>query len=280
MGKFGDLDKSVSDFFTDVSDEFDQLKLTLKSKAKNGVTIKVEGKKKASGPSAVDGKIESSYTFASGLAVKEKWDTKNTVTTELAYSNLLAKGTKFVGELQFSPNSGIKKRTIKADYCPKGSALAINTKTTDFSKINAEAVYTSGKFAVGAAVEHSASKGTTSCDFGARFTDADLSAATKVLNGGAKVVGSIEHSASDKVTSYVQFTYGREDSSTSFQFGGAFDLDNGAQQRAYVTDAGSVGLYYSQELRKGVSMGLAAQVNAMNLGGDAHQVGVSFELNN
>ena len=112
--KFADITKATKDLF---SDDFNagKVQLTLKSKATNGVNLKVKGTK-SNAKGNVSGSLESTYTNAGGISFKEVWSTQNEVTTEVSMKNALVKGTKLVGEAKFSPTAGFKGQTIKCDY--------------------------------------------------------------------------------------------------------------------------------------------------------------------
>lgn len=273
--KFGDLGKAVKDL---LSDDFDagETSLTLKSKTNNGVAIKVEGKK-CNEKNDVSGFLESTYTTAGGIAFKEKWNTKNVVTTEVTAKNLVTKGTKFVVEAQFSPHKGFQSQTIKADY--GNSNLYVDTKLVDFSKLSAGAVYSTGKILVGASTNFKVGGGINGYVAGASYTDSDF-VVTALVNNGDAVDGSIYHTpaGSPGVQAGVKFSYNRTSSNTGFEVGGAYAYADDTTVKVKVDKSLNVGLAYVQDIRKGVSLGLSASINAAQLGGDGHSLGLSLGL--
>ena len=50
--------------------------------------------------------LETKFSHAKGVAIKEKWTTSNNVTTEVTLDKLPLAGSKVIVETVFSPNSG------------------------------------------------------------------------------------------------------------------------------------------------------------------------------
>lgn len=272
--KFGDISKSVKDLF---SDDFNagKVSLTLKSKASSGVNLKVKGAK-SNGKGDVNGSLESTYTNASGVSFKEVWSTKNEVTTEVSMKNALAKGTKFVGEVSFSPKAGIKGHTIKADY--GASAFYFDSKIVDLKSLTAGGVFAHQKFLVGAQSSFN-EKGFKGYSAAVSYVDSDIVVSSS-LNSGNSVEGSIFHSPMANVDAGVRFSYNRGSNDTTFEVAGAYKLDSTTAVKAKISKDLAVGLAYTQTLRKGVKLGLSADIKAAKLSEDSHSLGLSLELSN
>lgn len=272
--KFGDIAKATKDLF---SDDFDagKVQLTLKSKATNGVNLKVKGTKdNAKGD--VSGSLESTYTNANNISFKEVWSTKNVVTTEVSVKNALAKGTKFVAEANFSPKAGFKGHTIKADF--GANNFYVDTKLVDLKNLTAGGVFSYQKFLIGAQGSFN-DKGFKGYSAAVSYVDKDITL-TSSVNSGNSVEGSIFHSPKSDVDAGVRFSYNRATNDTTFELAGAYKLDQNTNVKATINKDMAVGLAYVQTLRKGVKLGLSANVKAAQLSEDSHSLGLTLELSN
>ncbi len=68
--------------------------------------------------------------------------------------------------------------------------------------------------------------------------------------------------------------------SPQFAVVGKYNLDADASVKAKIDTALTLGLGYTQTIRKGVKIGLFAKVNAAALSSDAHSLGLSLTLEN
>lgn len=267
--KFGDLGKKVKNLF---SDDFDAGEVTLKlnSKAANGMAFKVEGTKDSK--NTVKGKLESSYSLANGISFKETWKTNSVVTTEVSTKDKLAKGTKFVFEAEFSPSPGLKTaQTIKADY--GADKFYIDTKLVDYEKLSAGATFSYSKWLMGASGKFTASKGFQGYEAGVSYVDSDVIVTAKV-NEKDTMEGSVFHKATPTINAGVKLGYNRSTNASSFGVAGEYALDSTATCKAKIDNSLALGLAYTQELRKGVTLGMSANVNAANLDSDSHSLGL------
>lgn len=61
--------------------------------------------------------MQSKYLLMyKGLTVLEKWNTDNTLGTEISIEDQLAEGLKLTFETQFAPQTGKKSGQIKTEY--------------------------------------------------------------------------------------------------------------------------------------------------------------------
>ncbi|MGH0126537.1 UNVERIFIED_CONTAM: hypothetical protein FKN15_073867 [Acipenser sinensis] len=110
-----DLGKSARDVFTK-GYGFGLIKLDLKTKSENGLEFTSSGSANTE-TSKVAGSLETKYKWAEhGLAFTEKWNTDNTLGTEITIEDQLAKGLKLTFDSSFSPNTGKKSGKIKTGY--------------------------------------------------------------------------------------------------------------------------------------------------------------------
>lgn len=267
--KFGDLGKACSDLF---SDDFKagSNKLTLKSKTASGTSLKLDGSRNNSS-GAVTGSLETKFSHkASGLNVKEKWDTSNTISTELSTKNLLTAGTDFSFTTDFKPtSSGLQSFKLKGSLVRDNFAVDANT---NLKGVNAAGVFSYGKFFVGASSNLSNTK------IGASFVEKDYSITSTVSDGRAVDI-QVFHNARSDLQTAVQFGW-KANGGTSLAVAGKLALDDSAYVKAKINKDMQVGLAYVQKIRNGVTLGLSAQLEATNLASSGHQLGFNLTLDN
>ncbi|KTG35390.1 hypothetical protein cypCar_00025654 [Cyprinus carpio] len=95
---------------------FGLIKLDLKTRSENGLEFKSSGSANTE-TSKVAGTLETKYKWAEhGLTFTEKWNTDNTLGTEITLEDQLAKGLKLTFDSSFSPNTGKKSGKIKSGF--------------------------------------------------------------------------------------------------------------------------------------------------------------------
>lgn len=94
------------------------------------------------------------------------------------------------------------------------------------------------------------------------YRDSDI-IVTSSVNSGNSVEGSIFHSPMANVDAGVRFSYNRGSSDTTFELAGAYNLDSATTVKATVNKEMALGLAYTQTLRKGVTLGLSADVRRL-----------------
>nr|XP_061793947.1 voltage-dependent anion-selective channel protein 2 isoform X7 [Nerophis lumbriciformis] len=100
-----DLGKSAKDIFNK-GYGFGLVKLDVKTKSASGVEFKTSGSSNTD-TSKVVGSLETKYKRAEyGLTFTEKWNTDNTLGTEITIEDQIAKGLKLTFDTTFSPNTG------------------------------------------------------------------------------------------------------------------------------------------------------------------------------
>eukprot|EP00730_Choanoeca_flexa_P000930 TRINITY_DN10401_c0_g2_i2.p1 TRINITY_DN10401_c0_g2~~TRINITY_DN10401_c0_g2_i2.p1 ORF type:complete len:298 (+),score=76.75 TRINITY_DN10401_c0_g2_i2:60-896(+) len=273
--KFSDIGKAAKDLF---SDDFGGAanKLTFKSVASNGTNIKVEGARSNSS-GAVDALLETKFTHkASGVSVKEKWTTKNVVTTELSVKNKFVAGSDATLSANFLPNGkGLTGLKLKTGY--QADKFTANTEVSQKAVV-ANGVFGYGKFVFGAGTSFDLAKNTaTGSKFSVGYTDGNMAVASSIAEGGL-VEGSLFHAPSTSLETGVQFAW-NGDNNTSFAVAGRYVLDADTFVKAKVDKSLNMNLSYVQNIRPGVSMRLSADVAGNSLASDAHQIGVHLTLN-
>ncbi|XP_005053825.1 PREDICTED: voltage-dependent anion-selective channel protein 1 isoform X4 [Ficedula albicollis] len=112
---YADLGKSARDIFTK-GYGFGLIKLDLKTRSENGLEFTSSGSANSE-TNKVSGSLETKYKWVEyGLMFTEKWNTDNTLGTEITLEDQLARGLKLTFDSTFSPNTGKKSAKIKSGY--------------------------------------------------------------------------------------------------------------------------------------------------------------------
>jgi len=275
--KFADLGKAAADLFTE---DFggSSNSLTLKSKASNGTNIKVEGVRDNSS-GAVAALLETKFTHAAtGLAIKEKWTTKNVVTTEVSYDNKIVQGLTTTVAANFSPNGGsISGLKLKTGFVHSNINTTVDITAKD---VTASGVFAFQKWLVGAGTTYSLSSGAlqnTKVTVG--YTEGDLTVTSSITDAG-NVAATLYHTPRPAVAAGVELGWDKNSNKTTFGVAGQYALDSSAFIKTKVDSALNIGLSYVQKLRPGVTLRLSADINGAQLGADAHQLGLHLTLDN
>lgn len=103
---YSDLGKNARDVFNN-GYHFGLIKLNCKTKTGSGVEFSTGGtSNQESGK--VSGSLETKYKVKDyGLTFTEKWNTDNTLYTEVSVQDQLLKGLKVSGDVTFAPQTGL-----------------------------------------------------------------------------------------------------------------------------------------------------------------------------
>ncbi|ERE68920.1 voltage-dependent anion-selective channel protein 1 [Cricetulus griseus] len=89
------------------TNSFGLIKLDLKTKSENGLEFTSSGSANTE-TTKVNGSLETKYRWTEyGLTFTEKWNTDNTLGTEITVEDQLTRGLKLTFDSSFSPNTGL-----------------------------------------------------------------------------------------------------------------------------------------------------------------------------
>lgn len=112
---YSDLGKNARDIFGK-GYHFGLYKLDCKSKTDSGVEFSTSGHNNQD-TGKVFGSLETKYKVPEyGLTFSEKWNTDNTLYTDVTHTDKLLQGLKLTFEGSFAPQSGNKNGKLKASY--------------------------------------------------------------------------------------------------------------------------------------------------------------------
>uniref|UniRef100_A0A673GTH5 Non-selective voltage-gated ion channel VDAC1 n=1 Tax=Sinocyclocheilus rhinocerous TaxID=307959 RepID=A0A673GTH5_9TELE len=245
-----DLGKSARDIFTK-GYGFGLIKLDLKTRSENGLEFKSSGSANTE-TSKVAGTLETKYKWAEhGLTFTEKWNTDNTLGTEITLEDQLAKGLKLTFDSSFSPNTGY----VTCSVCLCSSILDATVLTFGISSM--DVIY----------------KGRDVLVFGC-----ESKLELHNLNDGTEFGGSIYQKVNDNLETAVNLAWTTGNSNTRFGIAAKYQIDADASFSAKVNNSSLVGLGYTQTLKPGIKLTLSALLDGKNVNAGGHKLGLGLEF--
>uniref|UniRef100_A0A3Q3KL98 Non-selective voltage-gated ion channel VDAC3 n=1 Tax=Monopterus albus TaxID=43700 RepID=A0A3Q3KL98_MONAL len=274
---YSDLGKSAKDIFCK-GYGFGALKLDIKTKSQSGVEFATSGSSNTdTGKSG--GHLETKYKLTDlGISFNQKWNSDNTLTTELTMEDQLAKGLKLGLDASFVPNTGKKSAKLKTgykrDYINVGCDLAFDM---DGPTVHAAAVLGYEGWLAGYQLAFDTAKSKlTQNNFALGYKAGDFQLHTNV-NDGTEFGGSIYQKVNSNLETAVHLAWTAGSNNTRFGIGAKYQLDKDASLSAKVNNACLVGVGYTQTLRPGAKLTLSALIDGKNVNGGGHKVGMGFE---
>lgn len=273
-----DLGKSARDVFTK-GYGFGLIKLDLKTKSENGLEFTSTGSANTE-TSKVAGSLETKYKWAEhGLTFTEKWNTDNTLGTEITLEDQLAKGLKLTFDSSFSPNTGKKGGKIKTGY----KCDHINLGCDVHYDINGTAIHGAGVvgyegWLAGYQVTFEAGRNKiTQSNFAVGYKTDEFQLHTNV-NDGTEFGGSIYQKVNDQLETAVNLAWTAGNSNTRFGIAAKYQIDPDASFSAKVNNSSLVGLGYTQTLKPGIKLTLSALLDGKNINAGGHKLGLGLEF--
>ncbi|CAG5871281.1 unnamed protein product [Menidia menidia] len=273
-----DLGKSARDVFTK-GYGFGLIKLDLKTKSENGLEFTSTGSANTE-TSKVAGSLETKYKWAEhGLTFTEKWNTDNTLGTEITVEDQLAKGLKLTFDSSFSPNTGKKGGKIKTGY----KCEHINLGCDVNYDINGTAIHGAGVvgyegWLAGYQMTFEAGRNKiTQSNFAVGYKTDEFQLHTNV-NDGTEFGGSIYQKVNDKLETAVNLAWTAGNSNTRFGIAAKYQIDPDASFSAKVNNSSLVGLGYTQTLKPGIKLTLSALLDGKNINAGGHKLGLGLEF--
>ncbi|TTG62694.1 Voltage-dependent anion-selective channel protein 2 [Bagarius yarrelli] len=280
-----DLGKSAKDIFNK-GYGFGQVKLDVKTKSASGVEFKTSGFSNTD-TNKVVGSLETKYKRSEyGLTFTEKWNTDNTLGTEITIEDQVKNKTKLLAarpllaSYQSTPDimskkSGKVKTAYKREYVNLGCDVDF-----DFAgpTIHGAAVVGYEGWLAGYQMSFDTAKSKmTRNNFAVGYKTGDFQLHTNV-NDGSEFGGSIYQKVSDKMETAVNLAWTAGSNSTRFGIAAKYQLDKDASISAKVNNTSLVGVGYTQTLRPGVKLTLSALVDGKSINAGGHKLGLGLEL--
>uniref|UniRef100_A0A182IVE2 Uncharacterized protein n=1 Tax=Anopheles atroparvus TaxID=41427 RepID=A0A182IVE2_ANOAO len=307
---YSDLGKQARDVFNK-GYHFGLWKLDVKTKTNSGVEFSTSGHSNQD-TGKVFGSLETKYKVKEyGLNFSEKWNTDNTLTSEVSVENQLVKGLKVSFDGMFVPHTGYVRPfgyAVSYKYRRKGPqekdttnalALSYRSKTGRFKTayshdrvrvdadfnvdlsgplVNASGVANYQGWLAGYQVAFDSQKSKiTANNFALGYSAGDFVLHTNV-NDGREFGGLIYQRCNDRLETAVQLSWASGSNATKFGMAAKYDLDKDACVRAKVNNQSQIGLGYQQKLRDGITLTLSTLVDGKNFNAGGHKIGVALEL--
>uniref|UniRef100_A0A4W4EYQ8 Non-selective voltage-gated ion channel VDAC2 n=1 Tax=Electrophorus electricus TaxID=8005 RepID=A0A4W4EYQ8_ELEEL len=259
---YADLGKSAKDIFNK-GYGFGLVKLDVKTKSSSGVEFKTSGSSNTD-TSKVVGSLETKYKRPEyGLTFTEKWNTDNTLGTEITVEDQVCK------------KSGKVKTAYKREYVNLGCDVDF-----DFAgpTIHGAAVVGYEGWLAGYQMTFDTAKSKMSQNnFAVGYKTGDFQLHTNV-NDGSEFGGSLYQKVSDNLETAVNLAWTAGSNSTRFGIAAKYQLDKDTSISAKVNNTSLIGVGYTQTLRKGVKLTLSALVDGKNINTGGHKLGLGLEL--
>ncbi|XP_077118336.1 non-selective voltage-gated ion channel VDAC3 isoform X1 [Ranitomeya variabilis] len=275
---YADLGKSARDVFNK-GYGFGLVKLELKTKSSSGVEFTSSGSSNADTGKAI-GNLETKYKLKeAGITFTQKWNTDNTLGTEVAIEDKLAKGLKLALDTTFVPNTGKKSAKLKTSYKRDYANLGVDVDLD----LAGPTIYGWGVLGyqgwlAGYQMAFDTAKSKLAQNnFALGYRAGDFQLHTNV-NDGTEFGGSIYQKVNKDVETSVSLAWSAGSNNTRFGIGAKYQLDSNTTLSAKVNNASLIGVGYTQSLRPGVKLTLSALINGKNFSSGGHKVGLGFEL--
>nr|XP_009483826.1 PREDICTED: voltage-dependent anion-selective channel protein 3 isoform X2 [Pelecanus crispus] len=276
---YSDLGKSARDVFNK-GYGFGMVKLELKTKSSSGVLEFTATGSSNTDTGKASGSLETKCKIKDyGLTFTQKWNTDNTLGTEVSMEDQLAEGLKVALDTTFVPNTGKKSGKLKTSYKREYVNLGCNIDI-DLSgpTIYGWAVLGYEGWLAGYQMAFDTAKSKLSQNnFALGYKAGDFQLHTNV-NDGTEFGGSIYQKVNNKVETSVNLAWTAGSNNTRFGIAAKYQLDEKTSIVAKVNNASLIGIGYSHVLRPGVKLTLSGLIDGKNFSAGGHKVGLGFEL--
>uniref|UniRef100_A0A2I3GHD8 Uncharacterized protein n=1 Tax=Nomascus leucogenys TaxID=61853 RepID=A0A2I3GHD8_NOMLE len=265
------LGKSARDVFTK-GYGFGLIKFDLKTKSENELEFTSSGSANTE-TTKVMGSLETKYRWPEyGLTFTEKWNTDNTLGTEITVQSQLARGLKLTFDSSFSPNTGEKKAKIKTGYKWKYINLGCDM---DF---NIAGLSIWGALVLGyegwlpprlARMNFETAKSrVTQSNFAVGYKTYEFQLHTNMNDG----------TVNKKLETAVNLAWTAGNSNTHFRIAAKYQIDPDTCFSAKVNNSSLIGLGYTQTLKPGIKLTLSALLDGKNVNAGGHKLALGLEF--
>lgn len=275
---YGDLGKSARDLFSK-GFNYGFYKGELKTSTEGGAKFTTSGSHNHDS-GKVNGSLELKYKWKDyGLEFVEKWNTDNTLGTEITIEDQLAKGLKLSFDTSFAPQTGKKSGKIKAAY--KQDYVNTNIDVDfDFAgpTVHGAAVAGYNGWLAGYQMSFDTSKSKlTRNNFAVGYKAGDFQLNTTV-NDGSEFSGSVYQKVNRELEAAVNLSWTAGSNATKFGVASKYSPTDEITFRGKVNNASQIGLSYQQKLRDGITLTLSSLIEGKSFNQGGHKMGLGFEF--
>jgi len=276
---YADLGKAARDLFSK-GYHYGQYKVEAKTKTQNGVEFTTNGSSEH-GSGQFVGNVETKYKWKDyGLTFCEKWNTNNTLSTEVSVEDQLLEGLKLSLDTQFVPQSGKKSGKIKTEY--KHDYVHTNLDL-DLLKLTlfGSAVVGYNGFLAGYQLALDTSKTAKSLlsqnNFAVGYTKDDF-ALHAAVNDASEFQASVSQKVNSRLETAIQMNWTVGSNDTKLGFGAKYCPDRDTTIRAKVNNASQIGVSYQHRIRDGVNLTLSSLIEGKTLNEGGHKFGLALDF--
>jgi len=276
---YADLGKAARDIFSK-GYHFGQYKVEVKTKTRSAVEFTTSGKSDHES-GAFAGTLETKYNWKDyGLTFNEKWNTDNTLATEVSVEDQLFKGLKLSVDTKFAPQSGKKSGKIKTaykhDYVHTNLDLDLNSLKLFGSAVVGYEGWLAG-YQVTLDTSKTAKTLLSQNNFSLGFVKDDFTLHAAV-NDGTEFTGSVFQKVNSRLETAIEINWTSGSNETRFGFGAKYCPDKDSTIRAKLNNGSQLGLSYQHRVRDGVNLTLSAQIEGKNFSQGGHKYGVALDF--
>jgi len=276
---YADLGKAARDLFSK-GYHYGQYKVEAKTKTDSGVEFTTNGSSDHENGRFV-GNLETKYNWKDyGLTFNEKWNTDNTLATEVSVEDQLVKGAKLSIDTKFAPQTGRKSAKIKTEYKHDYVHTNLDLDLASLTVFGAAVVGYEGWLAgyqLALDTSKTAKALLSQSNFALGFTKDDLTLHAAV-NDGSEFQASVSQKVNSRLETAISMNWTVGSNDTKFGFGAKYCPDRDTTVRAKVNNASQVGVSYQHRIRSGVNLTLSSLIEGKNLNQGGHKFGIALDF--
>lgn len=272
---YSDLHKSTNDLLS--KDFYHQApaSIEVKTTAPNGVTFTVKGK---STKDAIAASVDAKYVDkSSGLTLTQGWNNVNLLSTKIELSELLTPGLKSELVTSLVPN-GARNAKLNFFYQQQAVNARLFFDLLKGPSALADIVASHDGFTAGAELGYDISSAKVNkYSVGVGYGTFNYALAATATSNLSVFHAAYYHKVSPFVEVGAKTTWDSiKSNAVNVEFATKYILDSTSFVKAKIADSGLTAVSYSQQLRKGVTLGLGASFDALKLAEPVHKLGVSL----
>jgi len=276
---YADLGKAARDLFSK-GYNYGQYKVEAKTKTSSGVEFTTNGSTDHENGRFV-GNVETKYNWKDyGLTFNEKWNTDNTLATEVSVEDQGLKGLKLSLDTKFAPQTGKKSGKIKTEYKHDYVHTNLDLDLANLTVFGAAVVGYKGWLAgyqLAIDTSKTAKQLLSQNNFAIGYTKDDLTLHAAV-NDGSEFQASVSQKVNSRLETAIQMNWTVGSNDTKFGFGAKYCPDRDTTLRAKVNNASQVGLSFQHKIRDGVNLTLSSLLEGKNLNQGGHKFGIGLDF--
>lgn len=274
---FGDVGKTARDLFNK-GYNFGFFKVETTTKSGTGVEFKTNASQN-SATGKVFGAVDVKYKIPEyGVTLTEKWNTDNTLGTEVTIEDQLYKGLKLTFESSFTPNVGKRTAKAKCEFAHQHVRLTSDA-TLDFAGplVNAGIVAGHEGWLLGYSTGFDTARSKLTHHhliFGRELGNYGVHT---FVNDGNEFGGTIYHKVNSRLELGANLGWTSGDQSTRFGLAGKYQLDADTSVRAKLANTSQLAVGLTHALKPGLKLTLSALLNVAAFNEGGHKVGLGIE---